>query len=154
MKIVIASDHAGVGLKTEIISMLEEKKIVTINVGTDTITSVDYPDFAHQAALKIQEGVADLGIVICGTGIGISIAANKHKGIRCALCHDTFSARMAREHNDSNILALGARVIGVDLAKDIVEAFLHSYFVGGRHSQRIKKMSDIEETELIRGSCK
>ncbi len=154
MKIAIASDHAGVELKQEIINLLQEELSITVlNCGPDDKhTSVDYPDYAAKVAYAIQEGAADLGILICGTGIGISIAANKHNGIRCALCHDCYSARVTREHNNSNILAMGARVIGVDLAKDIVRHFLDADFEGERHQRRLDKITAIEQSEIEKSS--
>jgi ribose 5-phosphate isomerase B len=146
MKIAIASDHAGYELKQKLLPFLTEFGHEIQDFGPDTADfSVDYPDFASHVAKAIQTKQADLGVVICGTGIGMSIAANKHQGIRCALCHDCYTARVTREHNDSNMIALGARVIGEDLAKEIMKAFLAADFEGGRHQQRIDKMMALEK---------
>lgn len=145
LKIVIASDHGGITIRKEIASLLEEMKVEYIDLGCDCSTSVDYPDYAHLAAKKIAEGEADRGILVCGTGIGMSIAANKVKGIRCALVHDTFSARATREHNNSNMLAMGERVIGPGLARDIVKIWLETPFEsGGRHENRVNKIEQLE----------
>lgn len=143
-KIAIGCDHAGLELKHSVISHLQKKGYDVIDVGTHTQDSCDYPDFGYAAAKKVADGVAKRGIVICGTGIGISISANKVKGIRCALCGDLFSAEMTRLHNDANMLAMGARVISHDLALQIVDKFLDTPFEGGRHQKRIAKMMDIE----------
>ncbi|HLR34629.1 MAG TPA: ribose 5-phosphate isomerase B [Tissierellales bacterium] len=144
MKIGIASDHGGYELKEDIKEYLKEQGIEYIDYGTKSGDSVDYPDFA----LKLSEGVikkeCERGIAICGTGIGISISCNKVPGIRCALCGDTYSARMSMEHNNANILALGGRVVGKDLAMEIVSIWLKSEFQGGRHERRVDKISDIE----------
>lgn len=149
MKVAIACDHGGFELKEELTPFLkEELGIEVTDFGVYNTDSVDYPDLAAKAAEAVQQKVADFGIVICGTGIGISIAANKHKGIRCALCHDCYSARVTREHNDSNMIAMGARVIGVDLAKEILRAFFKAEFEGDRHIQRIAKITAIEEAQL------
>lgn len=145
MKIAIGSDHGGFELKEIVKKELENHGIEIIDCGTNDNESVDYPDYGKIVAEKVSKGESDRGIVICGTGIGISIAANKVKGIRCALCGDTYSARMAMEHNNSNVLALGARVIGVDLAKEIVNTWLKANFQGGRHERRIDKIMKIEE---------
>lgn len=143
MKIGIASDHGGFGLKEEIKKYFDEKKIDYIDYGTDSTDSVDYPDYGKKAAEAVIRGEVEKAIVICGTGIGISISANKVDGIRCALCSETYSARMSREHNDANVLALGARVLGVDLALEIVETWLDGKFQGGRHQRRVEKMNKI-----------
>ncbi|AKO90962.1 ribose 5-phosphate isomerase B [Priestia filamentosa] len=145
MKIVIASDHGGINIRKEIVSLLEEMKVEYEDIGCSCDTSVDYPDYALPVAEKVSNGDADRGILICGTGIGMSIAANKVEGIRCALVHDTFSARATREHNDSNVLAMGERVIGPGLARDIVKIWLGTPFEGGRHKVRVDKISNIEK---------
>jgi ribose 5-phosphate isomerase B len=145
MKIALGSDHGGYRLKEEIKKFLEAEKLEYTDYGTCTTESVDYPDFAEKVAQAVVEGESIKGIIICGTGIGISIAANKVPGIRCALCHDTFSARATRQHNDSNILALGERVIGVGLAMDIVKVWLTTEFEGGRHSIRVAKITELEK---------
>ncbi|MBE6065509.1 ribose 5-phosphate isomerase B [Clostridium cochlearium] len=146
MKIALGSDHAGLKLKKEIMKHLEGKDIEFKDFGTNTEESCDYPDYAKEVANQVANKNYDLGILICGTGIGISIAANKVPGIRAALCSDTFSAHSAREHNNANILALGERVVGVGLALDIVDTFLSSEFQGGRHKRRVDKISDIENS--------
>ncbi|MCR1935593.1 ribose 5-phosphate isomerase B [Clostridium tepidum] len=145
MKIALGSDHAGLPLKNEIIKHLKDKGIEIEDFGTYTEESCDYPDYAKKVAEKVAENEFDFGILVCGTGIGISIAANKVKGIRAALCSDTFSAHACREHNNANILALGQRVVGVGLALDIVDTFLNAKFQGGRHEKRINKMMEIEK---------
>lgn len=145
-KIVIGCDHGGFKLKEEIRKMLEEKGYDFKDVGTFSEESVDYPDISLKVARAVRDGQFDRGILICGTGIGIGIAANKVRGIRAALCHDTFSARASREHNDANILTMGERVIGPGLAKDIVEVWLATEFSGGRHARRVQKMADIEQS--------
>ncbi|WP_182200754.1 ribose 5-phosphate isomerase B [Paraliobacillus salinarum] len=144
MKIVLASDHGGVDLLREVANQLDELGIAYDNIGCDCKDSVDYPDYGIPAAEKVAEGTYDRGILICGTGIGMSIAANKVKGIRAALVHDVYTARVTREHNDSNVLVMGARVIGVDLAKEIVKTWLAGEFEGGRHINRIEKLSAYE----------
>ncbi|AUN09123.1 ribose 5-phosphate isomerase B [Clostridium botulinum] len=145
MKIALGSDHAGLSLKNEIIKHLEGKGIEIKDFGTYTEESCDYPDYAQKVAEKVVAKEFDFGILVCGTGIGISIAANKVKGVRAALCSDTFSAHACREHNNANILALGQRVVGVGLALDIVDNFLNAEFQGGRHENRINKMMGIEK---------
>lgn len=146
LKIAIGCDHGGFKLKEEIRKMFEEKGYDFKDLGTFSEDSVDYPDIALEVARAVRDGLFDRGILICGTGIGIGIAANKVQGIRAALCHDTFSARASREHNDANILTMGERVIGAGLAKDIVDIWLETDFSGGRHAQRIQKISDIENS--------
>jgi|SRR5690554_2358017 len=145
LSIAIGSDHAGYELKNEIMKDLKEKGFDIKDFGVNSPESVDYPDQASLVAKAVASGEFNRGIVICGTGIGISISANKVKGIRAALCGDVFSARMSRAHNDANILALGARVVGPGLALVIVHAFLGEEFLGGRHQRRIDKMMALEE---------
>jgi ribose 5-phosphate isomerase B len=154
MRIALGSDHGGNQLKREIVSLLTEKKIAYIDLGCNCDQSVDYPDYAVPVAEKVISGEADLGILICGTGIGMSIAANKVKGIRAAVVSDEFSARMSREHNNANILALGERVIGADLAKSIVSTWLTATFQGDRHARRVQKIHAIEEGIRIDGATK
>lgn len=144
MKIGIGSDHGGFELKEYIKEYLDKEGIQYIDYGTNSLESVDYPDYGKKVAEAVVSKEVDRAIVICGTGIGISISCNKVKGIRCALCGDTYSARMSREHNDANILALGGRVIGRDLALEIVSIWLKSEFAGGRHGRRVEKISEIE----------
>ncbi|MGF6947825.1 ribose 5-phosphate isomerase B [Neobacillus sp. B4I6] len=144
MKVAIASDHGGLNIRKELISLLEEMNIEYVDFGCECNTSVDYPDYAIPVAERVANGEVDRGILICGTGIGMSIAANKVKGIRCALVHDTFSAKATREHNNSNILAMGERVIGPGLARDIVKIWLATPFEGGRHENRVNKIKVYE----------
>ncbi|HZJ84798.1 MAG TPA: ribose 5-phosphate isomerase B [Syntrophomonadaceae bacterium] len=146
MKIAIGSDHAGVALKEEIIAMLTEAGYEIVNCGTNSLESVDYPDIAEKVAHEVLSQKI-LGIIICGTGIGISIAANKIIGIRAALCQNIFTARLAREHNDANILAIGARVTGPGLALEIVNTFLKTDFAAGRHHKRVEKIKGIESNQ-------
>lgn len=140
MKLVLASDHGGYELKEEIKKHLEEKGYAFEDIGTHSKESVDYPEYGRAAAEFVASGKADKGILCCGTGIGISLAANKVKGIRCANVSDTFSAKMSRAHNDANMLSLGGRVVGVGLALEIVDAWLETEFEGGRHQRRIDKI--------------
>ncbi|WP_413364744.1 ribose 5-phosphate isomerase B [Lysinibacillus sp. 3P01SB] len=144
MKIAISSDHGGNNLRREIMALLDELNISYEDFGPTTNDSVDYPDYAKPVAEKVAAGEFDRGILICGTGIGISIAANKVKGVRCALVHDVFSAKATRSHNDSNVLAMGERVIGPGLAREIVMTWLDTEFEGGRHTKRIEKISELE----------
>ncbi|HLS52645.1 MAG TPA: ribose 5-phosphate isomerase B [Tissierellaceae bacterium] len=144
MKIGIGSDHGGFELKKAIREFLEQEGIDYIDYGTDSTDSVDYPDFGEKVARAVVDKEIDRGIVVCGTGIGISIAANKVKGIRCALCGDVFSARMSRAHNNANMLALGGRVLGVGLALEIVKAWLETEFEGDRHERRLIKIDEIK----------
>jgi len=143
--IAISSDHGGFELKERIVKYLAKKGYEFEDLGTFNTDSVDYPDYALKAAEGVAEGKYDKGIVLCGTGIGISIAANKVHGIRAALCTDSYMARMSRQHNNANILALGGRVLGDELAIDIVETWLNTDFLGGRHKIRIDKIANIEK---------
>ena len=145
MKIAIGSDHGGLRLKKEVIKHLEKKNIEVKDYGTYTEDSCDYPDFAEKVSEAVVAKEYDYGILICGTGIGISISANKIPGVRAALCNDTFSAHATREHNNANILAMGQRVVGTGLALDIVKTFLSSKFEGDRHQKRIDKITEIEK---------
>ncbi|KRQ87747.1 putative sugar phosphate isomerase YwlF [Caloramator mitchellensis] len=144
MKIAIASDHGGLSLKEVIKKHLEGRKIEVVDFGTNSTESCDYTDFALSVAEAVAKGEFEKGILVCGTGIGMSIAANKVKGIRAAHVTDTFSAKACVEHNNANIMTLGERITGPGLAIDIVEAYLSSEFQGGRHQRRIDKISDIE----------
>lgn len=148
MKVAIASDHGGITIRNEMISLMKEMNIDYEDLGCECNTSVDYPDYAIPVAEKVTRGEVDRGILICGTGIGMSIAANKVMGIRCALVHDLFSAKATREHNDSNILSMGERVIGPGLAREIAKVWLTTPFEGGRHEKRINKVKIYEEKEL------
>ena len=143
--IVIGSDHAGYPLKVEVMQHLKAIGIEYHDVGCYDLSSVDYPLYGQKVAEEVVSGRYEKGIVICGTGIGISIAANKVPGARCALCADVYSARMTRLHNDANILAMGARVIGAGVAEDIVDAFVSTAFEGGRHAKRVDMFTKIEE---------
>ena len=145
MKIVIGNDHAAVTMKEDISAYLEEKGYEIINVGTDTSESVDYPVYGEKVARMVASGEADLGIAICGTGLGISLAANKVKGIRACVCSEPYTARMSRMHNNCNVLCFGARVVGLDLAKMIVDTWLSTEFEGGRHQRRVDMIMAIEE---------
>ena len=142
MKIAIGSDHAGFSLKVILKNYLEEKGIQVNDFGTFTEESVDYPDFAHPVAESVEKKEVDFGIIMCGTGNGINIAANKHKGIRAALCWNSDIAILSRQHNDANILTLPARFISKEEAIKCVESFINTLFEGGRHSGRVKKISD------------
>ena len=143
--IVLASDHAGFPLKEELKAYFDEKGVEYIDCGTDSTASVDYAKFAQTACLKVTGGEAEKAILCCGTGIGISMAANKYKGIRAALCGDVYSAKMTKQHNNSNIICMGGRVIGRELAFMIVDAWLEAEFEGGRHQQRIDKIHALEK---------
>ncbi|WP_299392396.1 ribose 5-phosphate isomerase B [Pelagibius sp.] len=139
--IAIAADHAGFDLKAKLVDELRSAGYDVSDLGTkDASTSVDYPDFGKAVAEAVTSGKADCGVVVCGTGIGISIAANRHPGVRAALCHDETSARLCREHNDANVLALGARLIGEVVAKDCLHTFLNTEFAGDRHARRVTKL--------------
>lgn len=144
MKVVLASDHRGYQLKDSLKKFLEERKIEFLDGGTFSADSVDYPDFAMLAAEKVSHGDYDRGILICGSGIGMCIVANKFPGVRAAVCHDVSAAEMSRKHNDSNMLGLGADVINEELARKILHVWLETKFEGGRHLRRIQKISDIE----------
>lgn len=144
MRIALGADHGGYVLKEEIKKWLAAQGYEYQDYGTHSADSCDYPDIAAAVAGSVASGQCEKGIIVCGTGIGVSIAANKVKGIRAALCHDTFSARASREHNDANILTLGERVIGRGLALDIVDVWLCSEFAGGRHKARVDKITALE----------
>lgn len=143
MRIAIGSDHAGVQLKQDIIAFLIAEGFDPIDCGTYTEDSVDYPDFAEKVAAEVLQKKI-LGVLVCGTGIGISIAANKIPGIRAALCSELYAARLAREHNDANILAIGARITGCGLAEEIIKTFINTNFAAGRHQRRIEKITALE----------
>lgn len=144
MKIGIGCDHAGLELKLEIISLLNDMGNECVDYGTNVPQSVDYPDFGEKVSEAVQKGEIDRGVLICGTGIGMSIVANKFPGIRASLCNDLFTARMSRLHNDANILVMGGRVIGKDLAKEIARVWFTTDFEAGRHSNRLGKIVNIE----------
>lgn len=145
--IALGSDHAGLKAKRLLKEHLEQKGYECLDFGTFTEESCDYPDFAYQAAKSVQSGECVKGILICGTGIGMSITANKVMGIRAALCGDVFSAEMTRRHNDANVLALGARVTGIEKMMEITDIFLTTPFEGGRHQKRVDKVTQIEQKE-------
>ena len=140
MKIALGSDHAGLELKEDLRSYLAEMKIDALDLGTYSKDSVDYPDVAVKVAEMVAQGEVERGLLICGTGIGMSIVANRFAGVRAALCHDLYTARISREHNNANILALGGRVTGKGLAREILKVFLETEFQGGRHERRVQKI--------------
>ncbi len=144
MRIALGCDHRGVELKRKIAELLTEMGHSYEDFGTDGLSSVDYPDFAYQVAQAVSGDKAEHGILVCSTGIGMCMAANKVRGVRAALCHDSFTARRARQHNDANILCLGQSVVGIELALDIVRVYLETSFEGGRHQQRLDKMQTLE----------
>ncbi|GAQ94829.1 ribose 5-phosphate isomerase B [Thermodesulfovibrio aggregans] len=144
MKVAIASDHAGFELKQIISQMLKNKGYEVIDMGTESSCSVDYPDYAEAVSKAVSDGSVERGILICGTGIGMSIVANKFKNVRAALCNDLFTAKMSRLHNDANILCIGGRVVGKDLAIEIVNIWFNTSFEGGRHLRRLEKINLIE----------
>ncbi|MEA3360641.1 MAG: ribose 5-phosphate isomerase B [Thermodesulfobacteriota bacterium] len=143
MDIIIGSDHAGFDLKERIkVFLYEENEFPVKDIGTFNKDPIDYPIIAHEAAKNISEKKFSRGILICGSGIGMSIVANKHRNIRAALCHNLYTVKFSRKHNDANILALGGRVLGVGLALEMVDLFLHTEFEGGRHKRRLDKIED------------
>lgn len=148
MLFAIGSDHAGYTLKKEIILILKQYGHECIDYGANSTESVDYPDFGEKVSIAVSTGQVDRGILICGTGIGMSIVANKFKNIRASLCNELFTAKMSRLHNDANILVLGGRIVGIDLAKEIVITWINTPFEGERHCNRLKKISLIENRLL------
>jgi ribose 5-phosphate isomerase B len=144
MRIAFGCDHAGWVLKQELLEFLARANHEIIDMGTDSSVSVDYPDFAARVAESVSTGRADIGILVCGTGLGMAITANKFKGVRAVTVSDGFSAKMARAHNDANVLTLGARVVGPGLALDIVNSFLSTPFEGGRHQRRVDKIRALD----------
>jgi len=148
MKVVVGSDHAGYELKEQVKTILTEKGHTVIDIGTGSPASVDYPDFGIEAATLVGRGEADRGVLVCGTGIGMSIVANKVKGVRAALIDDLYSAIQSRKHLDANILVLGGRVTGRDLAAEITRVWLDTPFEGGRHSKRLEKIEKYEKDNL------
>ena len=149
MKIAIGNDHAAVDLKFHVAKYLESKGYEVIDLGTKTPDRCDYPVYGQRVGQAVVNGEADYGVLICGTGIGISIAANKVDGVRCALCSEPVSARLAREHNNANIVAMGARTIGPAMAEAIVDVFLTTDFLGGRHAHRVDMFAKIEKGEIV-----
>ena len=144
MKIGIGNDHAAVDMKKEVVAFLEEKGYEVVNFGTDTKDSCHYPEYGRKVAEAVAAKEVDLGILICGTGVGISLAANKVKGIRAVVCSEPYSAKLSRQHNNTNVLAFGARVIGIELAMMSIEEWLDAEFMGGRHQDRIDMIMEIE----------
>ncbi len=142
MKFYIGTDHAGYNIKPDVIQILENLNCEVEDLGCYSNERVDYPDFGHKVARAVLADKESFGILICGTGIGISLSANKHEGIRAALCHDTYTASMARAHNDANILCFGERVVGLGVIEDMVKTFIKTPFEGGRHEQRVKKIEN------------
>ena len=147
MKVVIGADSAGFAMKEKIIAHLKEKGMEVTDVGAYSAESSHYPEFAYKVATSISSKTADFGILVCGTGIGMSIAANKVKGVRASVCSEHFSTRYTRLHNDANVLCLGARVIGAGAALELVEVFLNTEFEGGRHQRRVDLITDIENAQ-------
>ena len=149
MKLAIGNDHVAVEMKNEIMAHLESRGIEVINVGTDTPDRFNYPVSGYKVAKMVANGEVDGGILICGTGVGISLAANKVKGIRACVCSEPYTARLSKQHNNANIIAFGARVIGVELAKMIVDEWLDAEFQGGRHAERVDMIMEIERTQSL-----
>ena len=147
--IAIACDHAGFPLKKDVIAVLEELGLPYKDYGTDSTASVDYPIYAEKAARAVVGGECDRGIVLCGTGVGIGIAANKVQGVRCVMCSDCYSALMSREHNNANMLAMGARVVGTELAKMIARTFLTGRFNGDRHARRVGQLMALDAGQTL-----
>lgn len=145
MRIIIGNDHAATGMKFDIMEYLKELGHVVKNIGTDDMASCDYPAYAERAGRAVASGEADCGILICGTGVGMAIAANKVPGVRAAACSDATTARLVKEHNDANILTFGARIVGTALARDIVKAYLDAEFLGGRHKERVDMILAMED---------
>lgn len=149
MKLVIGNDHVAIEMKNEIREYVEQKGIEVVNVGTDSPERFNYPVSGYKAARMVADGEADGGILICGTGVGISLAANKVKGIRACVCSDPYTARLSKQHNNSNMIAFGARVIGIETAKMIVDEWLNAKYEGGRHQKRIDMIAEIENTQKL-----
>lgn len=149
MKLAIGNDHVAVEMKQEIQKYLEEKGHEVINVGTDSTERFDYPISGYKVAKLVSSGEVDAGVLICGTGVGISLAANKVKGIRACVCSEPYTAKLSKQHNNSNIIAFGARVIGIETAKMIVDEWLAAEYEGGRHQARIDMITEIEETQKL-----
>ena len=149
MKLAIGNDHVAVEMKNEIMAHLRDRGIEVINVGTDTPDRFNYPVSGYKVAKMVANGEVDGGVLICGTGVGISLAANKVKGIRACVCSEPYTARLSKQHNNANIIAFGARVIGVELAKMIVDEWLDADFQGGRHAERVDMIMEIERTQSL-----
>ena len=151
-KLVIGNDHAAVSLKNEIMEYLTKKGYEMINIGTDSTESFPYPVSGYRAAKMVAAGEADAGILICGSGLGISLAANKVKGLRCCVCSEPYTAKLSRMHNNSNMIAFGARVVGPDMAKMIVDEWLAAEFEGGRHQVRVDMIMEIEQNQSLKAA--
>ena len=149
MKIAIGNDHVALEMKKEIRAYLESKGIEVLDVGTDSPERFNYPVSGYRVARLVADGKADGGVLICGTGVGISLAANKVRGIRACVCSDPYTAKLSKQHNNTNIIAFGARVIGVEMAEMIVDEWLNARFEGGRHQRRVDMISEIEETQHL-----
>ena len=149
MKLAIGNDHAAVEMKNEIMDYLEGKGIEVVNVGTDTAERFDYPVAGDRVAKLVASGAVDGGVLICGTGVGISLAANKVRGVRAVVCSEPYTAKLSKQHNNTNIVAFGARVVGTELAKMIVDEWLNAEFEGGRHAQRVALIDEIERTQSL-----
>ena len=147
MRIGIANDHVSVEMKQQVVAYLKEKGYDVVNYGTDSTESCDYPVYGEKIGHAVVSGEVDFGIAICGTGLGISLAANKVHGIRAAVCSEPYTARLSRQHNNANVLAFGSRVIGIELAKMIIDEFLGAEFEGGRHQRRVDMIMDVERRE-------
>lgn len=147
MKLAIGNDHAAVDMKNEIKAYLESKGIEVVNVGTDSTDRFNYPVSGYKVGRLVADGAVDGGVLICGTGVGISLAANKVKGVRACVCSEPYTARLSKQHNNSNIIAFGARVIGIDMAKMIVDEWLSAEYEGGRHQPRVDMIAEIEQTQ-------
>ena len=150
MKYYIASDHAGIDIKEFIKNLLKDKNIEVEDLGPNSKDRVDYPDFAQKVCIKVKEEKDSFGILICGSGIGMSMAANKFEGIRAALCHNEYSAKMAREHNDANVICLGERVSGEGMIEEILNSWLNASFEGGRHTNRVEKINALSKFSFCR----
>ena len=148
MKIGIGNDHAAVDMKNQVVEYLEGKGYEVVNFETDTYESCNYPEYGEKVGRAVAAGDVDLGILICGTGVGISLAANKVEGIRAVVCSEPYTAKLSRQHNNTNILAFGARVIGIETAKMIVDEWLNAEFMGGKHERRVNMLMDIEKRKI------
>lgn len=149
MKLAIGNDHAAVEMKNEVMDYLKSKGVEVVNVGTDTSERFDYPVAAYRAAKLVVSGEVDGGILICGTGVGIGLAANKIKGVRCCICSDPYTARLSKQHNNANMIAFGARVIGPETAKMIVDEWMNAEFLGGRHAERVALIMELQDTQAL-----
>lgn len=145
MRIGIGNDHAAVEMKNDITAYLEEKGYEVVNYGTDSHESCNYPEYGEKVGRAVVDGEVDLGILFCGTGVGISLAANKVKGVRAVVCSEPYSARLSRQHNNTNVLSMGARVVGIEMAKMIIDEWLNAEFMGGRHQTRVDMIMAIED---------